>query len=417
MGGVRWLAIALGIAACGPETGSDDDGESGGSTSSTSGDVPECEAAGDAAVVAWTIAGELDGSRRAVAIAPDGRGVFVGATRGDRTRDDAIVEVRGADGGLSWSDVYDGRAGLGDRAIDVAVDDQGFVHALVVETVAEVIAETQATLDARLVVLRYGPAGERVWRWEREHAPAMTFEQYVPDGSIAMVDGRVAVLELSWDEPITRIELDRFGNVDSETALAKTFDYGVRARDIADDGEVVLGGDIEDNGEHQAWVARYGRDGALVWSDAFGTIDDRGIAIAAAPAGETWFAWSHDGGQDLTLQRYGANGDERSTTAIDVGADGLALASACDGGVWLTGGVSREPLPGAPWDQRMALWIARHTDEGTLVWSIEEEMPAPYTYGSGHAIAAAPDGRALVAGSYLDATGSTYAPWLGSIEG
>lgn len=412
MGGVRWLAIALGIAACGPETGSDD--ESGSST----GDVPVCAAAGDTAGLAWTIASGLDGSRRAVAVAPDGRGVFVGVVPSEGTDDDAVVELRGPDGGVSWSDAYRGGAGLDDAAIDVAVDAEGFVHVLVVETITQVIAETQATIDARLVVLRYGPAGERVWRWEREHAPVGTFGEYIPDGSLGIVDDRIALVELSWDEPIVRIELDRYGNVASETALAKSLDLGVRAHDIADDGEIVLGGEIEDNGEHQAWVARYGRDGALAWSDAFGTIDDRGIAVAAAPAGATWFAWSHRGedGPMVSLRSYDADGQAQTTVPIDVSADGLALASACDGGVWLTGGVTREPLPDAAWDMRMTLWIARHADDGAMLWSIDEEMPAPYHYGSAHAIAASPDGRALVAGSWLDASGATYSPWLGGVE-
>jgi hypothetical protein len=415
MGGVRWLAIALAIGACGPSSGSDD-ADSG---EESTGDVPVCELATGAGTLAWTMEGELEGSRSAVAVADGERVAVVGAVRTQGTRDDAIVEVRDADGGVAWSDPYDGRAGLEDVAVDVAVDAEGFVHVLVVETITEVLAETQATLDARLVVLRYGPAGERVWRWEREHPPAMTFEQYYPEGSLAIVEGRIAILELSWDEPIVRVELDRFGNVVSETALEKTVDLGVRAREIADDGVVVLGGDIEDNGEHQAWVARYGRDGALVWSDAFGTIDDRGIAVAAAPQGKTWFAWSNrEAAQPrVSLRSYDEEGSELSTTPLDVGADGLALASACDGGVWLTGGVTREPLPDAQWDQRMTLWIARHADDGAVAWSIEEEMPAPYDYGSGHAIAATPSGRAFLVGSYLDATGATYAPWLGRVDG
>jgi hypothetical protein len=357
----------------------------------------------------------LGGSQRAVAETADGGMAMVGTVSADALRNDATLEVRDADGHPQWQDAYDGAAGLDDDAIDVAVDGEGFVHALVVETVTHVIAEDQGTIDARLVVLRYGPDGSRVWRWQREHPPVHAFGQYVPVGVLAIVEDRIAMLEL--DEPIVRVELDRFGNVVSENTLAKEVNLGLRAREIAEDGEVLLGGERGDNGEHRAWVARYGRDGAVIWSDAFGTIDDRGVAVAAGPESATYFLWTTrtPAEPEVTLRRYDASGGVEWTEPIGTWGDSIALAVDCDGSVMLTSGVLREPLRGAPWDQRMTLWIVRYGADGTRQWSIEEEMPAPYRYGSGHAIAATHDGGAFVLGSYLDQTGSSYAPWLGRV--
>jgi hypothetical protein len=346
----------------------------------------------------------------------------VGRVEASATQTDAIVDVRDADGAIRWSDTYAGVHGLSDETLDVAVDDAGFVHVLVLEFITRVLAEQQATLDARLVVLRYASDGSHVWRWELEHPPVQPFEQYVPEGVIAIVDEDVVVLATAWGEPTLRLALDRFGNLVSEVEVALEGDLDVRSRDIASDGAIVFGGNIEHTGTHGAWVARFDREGAPLWSDSFGTLADRGLAAIAGFSGETYFAWVTTGlggslGAPVSLRRYEPDGTAAWTEPLLTTANDAQLfgTMACDGTLLVTASHDVAPLPDAKWNNHRQLWIAGYGTDGSRLWLVEDEFPGPYLYGAGHAITGTHDGAALVLGSFLDESGSDYSPWLGRV--
>jgi hypothetical protein len=443
-------ALLAAFAACGPDVGAPGaDGESssghdtgslpgsseagtdGGTQTATTdtdatdtGSMPSCVPGdGEPGTLEWSFTDIAFLAHDAAAI-DDHDVVVIGRDESDPDQSDVAVERRDGAGVPLWSDRYAGAAGLADTPLDVAVDPTGHVLVLVNETILHVVGEAIDFADARLVLLRYAPDGSKVWRWERPHPPARPLSSYYPEGVLAVVDDRVLVLEIAWyqpNEPIVLVELDFDGNVESEVVVSVTGDVDLDARALGPDGGPRFAGDLEEAGTHALWVATFGRDGALRWQDSFGSLDDRAQMVLGGPDGETYLAWATNlpATTEVRLRRYDSDGTEAWTSLLPPGGVDARVAGAlaCDGALALTSGIDKPPGPDLEWDMRRDLWVAGYGNDGAPLWTAEVPFGPPYSYGEGHAIAAIRDGAAIVLGSYLDASGSGYAPWLGRFAG
>jgi hypothetical protein len=150
-------------------------------------------------------------------------------------------------------------------------------------------------------------------------------------------------------------------------------------------------------GDGDAWVARYGGAGEVLWIRQFGTSRVE-LALAAAPerlggvvlAGQTFghLASTNAGGSDAWLASYDASGNRRWIQQLGSEKDDAALTLANDeeGGAFV-GGSTDGMLGGVSlgWEDA---WLARYDAGGNPLW-----MRQIGTLGIDWAQAAAPDGE------------------------
>lgn len=398
---------------------------------STSGATPSSSTSGDSGVtscerqvaVEWFVDGREIGASLIAAAATSVGDLAIVATKDALVDDDltdVVVELRDPAGTVQWSDVYAGSNALADLALDVAVDDLGDVYVLLRETISvEPSSPKMNRVDARLVVLHYDGAGERVWRWESERRTEG--DVYRPGGDIEVVGDRVVVLEDEIGPTRWLVELDSTGHLVSEVGLVIEDNPKIAARDVARSGQVAFIGMVGEPDAQVIRAVRFDRDGALKWSQTFGTNDDRASGIIAGPSGETYVAWSTaTPGVDATmyLRRLDGYGGEAWTEPLLVthpDPQPLAGDVAEDGSVLVTTKYPIVPMPDAlDRDFNQPLWVARYGAEGCRIWRLEHDFPQPYGNGEGHVIVDASGGSALVLASYVS-YGSAAAPWIGLV--
>ncbi|MCR9159511.1 MAG: hypothetical protein ACE37F_22600 [Nannocystaceae bacterium] len=371
-------------------------------------------------------ADDLPAAARAVDVTAEGDVVLAATRRGPEGRAGTLtVQQRGPDGELRWTREEDGELGLGVEALGVAVDSAGFVNVLAIETVLYVLGESDATFDGRLVVLRYGPDGARVWRWVREREPIEPWGQFRPTGILAVDGDDVRVLETVDNEPVVALRLDRFGNLVSEHELEVPTGLPVY-RMVATFGaasSVYLAANDDDGlGNHPVWVGSFDEHGEPGWTQRFGSLDDDPRALVPAPGGGVYLAYAtrDAGASSQQLRRYGPDGTELWTTTLATSdSDGGVAAGTidCAGQVVLTGGLSAPASAELEWNMRSDLWVAGFDPDGTELWSTTFEFGPPFSFGSGSAVAVTLEGDVVVSGSYLGDAGSDYEPWLGWFSG
>lgn len=397
-----------------------DQEDPGGGDEPTTGTPPPavCSAEGGLGQLLWSRErDELPGFFPALAATPSGDTVAVGITGKDVFSSDALVQLYDPTGAPLWTRSYFGPKDLDERAIDVAVDAAGFIHVLVLETVLMIQEEMNGFVDVRMVVLRYAPDGELVWRWEHARPPIGPGESYYPQGAIGIAGERIVMIETEQDEVTTRTELDASGVVLGDVEVAVPASGEVLEFSIDPDGSLALAGDFEDDGAHGIWVGRYAADGSQAWIDKFGSLEFRARMVLADQVGGVYFAWMETGVGPVEhrLRRYGPDGTATWTqalpmTAIESGVnDGVVR---CDGALVLIGGIERPLTPDLEWDQRQDMWLSRFDVDGVAVSELEHFFGPPFGFGEGQAIAAAPDGELVIAGNFLSGTGDP-APWFG----
>jgi outer membrane protein assembly factor BamB len=342
---------------------------------------------------------------------------------------DAFVQVRDAAGAPLWSDVYAGTRGLRDTALDVAVDAAGFIHVLVQEQVLAVFGEAYASVDARLVVLRYAPDGARVWRWERAREPVEPGGYYDPGGRLGIDGDTIRLLEQVFNEPSVAIALDAAGNLLAEATLAEPNNLTVEQRAFGPDGAVYLAGNLDDSqGGHPMWVGRFAvADGSLVWSDTFGSPkQDNVTTLTPGRDGEVYLAHtasteSIPPDAEYYLRRHDSDGALAWSTLLPVSGAGTPSipggALHCDGSPLLAGGIARPPGPDLGWDNRLDIWVARYQTDGTPRWTFELELGPPFSHGAAGRIVGTAQGDVLIVGSHLGDDGSTDVQWLRRLTG
>jgi hypothetical protein len=359
---------------------------------------------------------ELPDFFRALAATPGGEVAAIGRTSLGGLWTDVLVQVYDATGAPRWSRTYSGTHEFDVWPHAVAVDGAGNVHVMVLETVSMIETESGGFVDLRMVVLRYTPDGELVWRWEHERPPVASGKSYFPQGALGIVGDRIVMIETEQNDVATRTELDAQGAVLGEVELAVPSGE-VLEFSIDPDGSLALAGDFEDEGTHGIWVGRYAADGSQAWIDKFGSLEFRTHMVLADQAGGVYFAWMETGVGPVEhrLRRYGPDGAPTWTqqlpmTAIESGVNAGVIR--CDGALVLTGAIDRPVTPDLEWNQRQDLWLARFDADGAMVASVEHFFGPPFGFGEGEAIAATPDGELTIAGEFLHGTGDPV-PWFG----
>jgi hypothetical protein len=352
---------------------------------------------------------------RELATGPNGEIVAVGVD-GDDT--DVFVKMFDPAGALLWTQTYGGVHGLFDWAIGVAVDDAGFVHVALTETVFEgKVGEVYVSVDARIVVLRYAPDGTLAWRWEHERPPAGMNESYYPDGAIGLVGDRLVILEHSPDDPVFRIELDAQGSALDEVELAMPAGMTDERLAMGADGSAYVAGKLADT----QWIGGFRPDGELEWSDQFGGADDVSKLLLADGAGGVYFSWSTGAVESAEhqLRRYGPAGAALWTVTLPMTHPEASGATAgvirCDGSLMLSGSRDMPSGPDIMGFGRRDLWIAHYTADGAALWTFEHEFGPPFSSGAGSAITATLEGAPVVAGHFVgeEGIGVPWFEWLG----
>lgn len=383
----------------------------------TTGALPTCTPDGSP-FIKWSAQGEqLPGHVAAATATPLGDSVVVGRTYTAGPKYDAFVAVHGPDGAPRWTDTYAGVHGLGDAAIDVAVDAEGFVHVLVLEVVSEVWVEQGPITDRRLVVLRYAPDGAHVWRWERAFVPMQLPGDHDPSGALEIVGDTIHLLEGNGNTPRRRVELDRFGNQIGDTLIQlpdEVEQYKISVQTVGPDGAVYLGAEYySGQGDPQPWLGSFALDGSLAWSATFGVYKDRAETLIVGDDGGVVVLWRRKVGFEPWMTRHEPGGAVAWTWQFPFGP-GLATGGLyCDGTTLLAGGVDMPAGPELEWDQRMDLGLWVLNSGGVPRLGQQHEFGPPYSYGTATVVAGAPDGDILVAGSYLGDDGATSRAWLG----
>lgn len=388
----------------------------------TTGPLPACDTRGSP-FLKWSTqaAGEpLPGFIAAATATPSGDSVVVGQTHAGGQNYDAFVAVHGPDGALRWTDTYAGVHGLGDAAVDVAVDAHGFIHVLVLEVVSEVWVEQGPITDSRLVILRYAPDGAHVWRWERAFVPMQLPGNHRPGGAIDVGDDTIHLLDGSYNTPRRRVDLDRFGDVLGDTLIQlpdAVEQHKIVAQTVGPDGTVHIGAEYyAGEGDPQPWLGSFALDGALKWSATFGVYKDQAATLVAGGDGSVVLLWRRKVGPgmfDPWMQRHEPDGALAWAWQFPFGPGLAAGALSCDGTTLLAGGKDELAGPDLEWDQRRDLQVCGLNSDGVPRWAQQHAFGPPYSHGGATVVAGAPDGDVIVAGSYLDDDGETYQAWLG----
>ncbi|MEW5879761.1 MAG: hypothetical protein AB1761_04885 [Pseudomonadota bacterium] len=370
----------------------------------------------------------------ALALAPDGK-IVVAGTSYNGTNDDFALARYNADGSLDTTFGSGGKVvtaiGGSDEAYALALAPGGKI----------VVAGTAWSITGRYVALArynadgtldstFGSGGKVVTAIGIGSANAAAH-------AVALApDGRIVVAGFShngtnYDFALARYNTD--GTLDASfgsggkvlTAIGSGNDYAY-ALALAPDGKIVVAGTSHNGTSHDFALARYNADGTLDASfgsggrvtTPIGPNDDEAYTLALAPDGKIVVAGkSHDGMKfDFALARYNVNGTLDATfgnggkvvTAFGSGTEteeAIALALAPDGKIVVAG----TGFNGTNYD----FALARYNADGTLEATFGNGGKVTVGIGTGvslaHAMALAPDGRIVVAGRSHDGTNYDFA--------
>jgi hypothetical protein len=193
----------------------------------------------------------------------------------------------------------------------------------------------------------------------------------------------------------------QFGSDRGDTPLAMASD-GAGGFFMAGWTEGDLGGPLD--GQSDAFLARGGTDGMLMWIEQLGTpATDNATALVADGAGGVFVAGYTSGGLggehlgylDVFLARYGGDASAEWMTQLGTSRSELAFSLAPDG----FGGVMVGGATGGDWGGPNAgggdAFVARIDGGGTFRWVTQFGTPEPET---AYALASAGPGAALVVG-------------------
>ncbi len=255
-----------------------------------------------------TQGGANDDRAYAVTALPGGGYAAVGETYsfGSHLPNLYVVQV-GEDGGVAWSNHYDGGATDTGRAVVPAPSGGLYVGG------ERYVGSPQWNRDMWL--LHLDATGNTVWTWTsgRTGGDDRIYDLAVmPSGDILAV-GEESVSGAGWEVAIARI--DASGNSVWYHTLGGGGTDSARALALLPGGDALLAGytTTSSAGSYDAAVWRVAPDGTEVWRKTWGTgSDDRAFDIALAPDGGWYLAGSSSGqslgSQDLWMVRADGTG-------------------------------------------------------------------------------------------------------------
>jgi hypothetical protein len=408
----RWAVSLACVIACGGRVAATPSDTSSGDTSSSTD-----ESTGEPDVCTPVVGAAIDAEHRrddpgmpgagdAVEVAAGPSGAIVAAmTDGDEDDDDVLVTGFGASDNVQWSTRYEGMAGLQDAALDVVVDRDGYVYALVREQISELVSEGFGNRNRwALVVLAIGPGGEHRWRYQRSNDPAgdedLRSAALVVDG-----DGRLVLVDADANGADTGAlaftALDRHGNTLLHVEPG-TNPSGAPSVELAAaaDGDVV----VAVGAYAERWIARLAADGAILWEHG-DEVDDEYVSAIAVDHDDVAWTLLSTGDVEAGTAGFALHRHDRDGVALPVldhafeGGSGYAggLVIDCDGKAIVAAETGFAP------DRRAE--IIAVTGDGAVAWSTELESSRPLAPRS---LTALGDGGLVIGG--LD--GENLGPWV-----
>ncbi|MFZ5538249.1 MAG: WD40 repeat domain-containing protein [Pseudomonadota bacterium] len=408
------------LAACGGGGGGGYGG--GGGSAPPAGTLDSTFGSGGKVVTAIGSGSNANDLGEAVALAPDGKIVVAGSSYTGATWDFSLVRYN-ADGTLDTTFGSGGKVttaiGAGEdraNALVLAPDGKivvaGYSYNGTKYDFALVRYNTDGTLDPT-----FGSGGKVVTAIGTSHDYALALA-LAPDGKIVVA----GYSDNGADADFALARYNANGSLDTgfgsggkvTTPILSGVDIAF-ALALAPNGKIVAAGESANGTTRNSALALYNADGTLDTSfgtggrvvTPFGSGYDAAFAIALAPDGRIVVAGFSDNGvtgRDFALTRYNANGSldtsfgsgGKVVTAIGAGNDyARALALAPDGKIVVAG----QSANGTTDD----FALARYNADGSLDTTFGTGGKVVTAIGAGndfaYALALAPDGKIVVAGS------------------
>jgi len=173
-------------------------------------------------------------------------------------------------------------------------------------------------------------------------------------------------------------------------------------------------------GGQDAFLTKYGADGALIWTRQLGsTSNDWAHSVAVSSDGSVYIAGetygsidgqAYGGGNDAFLTKFSQDGTKQWTQVLG-GTGGEAtygVSAAADGSVYITGGTT-ESLDGVN-SNGIDTFLSKYSSDGTLQYT--KQFPNSKFSGGwnrGFAMTTADDGSAIVVGHSWTGAGNGFA--------
>jgi hypothetical protein len=334
------------------------------SGSACSGELPRCRAeTGSCGPDEWGIQFQRIGVR-AIAVGPGG-GVFVAGTDGSA----GLLRKHDSNGAALWTTRLD-EAFSGVNS--AARDNNGDVVVVATESLTLNVDIPGSPTNSLLARKYSGETGTEQWRY------AYPDPNY---SSLVTLDSYDTVLITSFNYPPAFIRLSDTGSVLSRVEVEGLGD-SLEPASISTDGAgnlVLAGGRYDPNdGETQAYVAKFAQDGTELWVRIFGTEQtDRAYSVALDDTGGIYVAGTTSGVlagpatssiANAFLRKYDSSGTVVWTQQFNETSTPEQYSVAVDGSgnVYLAGQTARA-LPGQTALGGLDLFVMKFSGDGSLL--------------------------------------------------
>jgi uncharacterized delta-60 repeat protein len=277
--------------------------------------------------------------------------------------------------------------------------------------------DNQGSYDA--FVAKYNPDGTKAWTkllgtTDHDIANALTAGAdgaiYVAGYTTGNLDGQSK--QGSYDAFVAKYTPD---GTKAWTKLLGTLDHDIaNALTAGADGAIYVAGytmgDLDgqtNNGNYDAFVAKYNPDGTKAWTKLLGTLDhDIAWALTAGADGAIYVAGytmgdldgqTNNGNFDAFVAKYNPDGTKAWTKLL--GTSGFdyarALTTGADGAVYVAGSTEGN-LDGQSKQGSVDAFVAKYNPDGTKVWT---KLLGTSVYDYADALTAGVDGAVYVAGN------------------
>jgi uncharacterized delta-60 repeat protein len=352
---------------------------------------------------------------RALATGPGGRTLVTGyAKTGFSARGMLTISYDEA-GEIEWTDSYNGPSDF-DHGYDVLLDSAGNAYVL-----GEGYDDTSGQLHVEIVLIKYSPAGERLW--VRRYGTAGANDQ--PSAAILDSAGNIVIAGASWIDAgdghfdALLLKYDADGNLlwertHDQQPGSNRWDVHYALAAGPDDSIAAVGWHDQFGNNWSAWlITRYDADGNFLWSESLGgiytNVDEAWDVVVDPDTGDIYV--SGDLGQpyvstDMGLAKYSADGVfawQRTYGGTSERGDyGRNVALDADGNVILAGTLWNENQP----FEEGTMTAVKHAPNGSVLW--RRDFVGEYYFAVTEALAVDERGGVYVAGyaAPVDANGT-----------
>jgi uncharacterized delta-60 repeat protein len=347
----------------------------GRSDQSGSNDFHVVKFAADGSSVMWRYTYDRaggDDAAESVVVDSQGDVIVTGYVWNGQNYDIYTVKLKGADGTVIWSDVYNGTINGHDYGTALTVDSIDNVY---------VAGYTHGSAGDDIVVIKYSPSGIRIWSQTYDGGYNGNDRAY----SIhAGLDG-VAVTGLSQNSTPDFDCLTLKYGFDGTLRWAKRYSNAGDDRGVSvgmdTSGNVIMTGYIYNGSDRDIYTVKYsGSDGTVLWERIYNSgHDEEPEALSIDSAGDvyiTGYTFGLSSGKDFFTARYDTSNGTEKWHSIFNSTDGyhdvgLAIAVDPGGDVFVTGSTFDIPQDNYHFQ---TLKLSRAT--GALLWQSQYDGTA-----------------------------------------